>query len=106
MRVSATFLLLLTLLVVPATAGAAKREVPRGWLGVVADGPLNDPAWAGGATEWDRMAGGEAALRPVLVVDGGEHVRVRPGVADRGEDALRAAQVEQEVVHESDAGRH
>lgn len=56
MRVSATFLLLLTLLVVPATAHAAKREVPRGWLGVVADGPLNDPAWAGGAAEWDRMA--------------------------------------------------
>ncbi|MDA0182655.1 beta-galactosidase [Solirubrobacter phytolaccae] len=43
-------------LLVPATAHAAKRQVPRGWLGVVADGPLNDPAYAQGPAEWDKMA--------------------------------------------------
>lgn len=55
MRLSATFALFFALLL-PATAGAAERQVPQGWLGVVADGPLNDPAWANGAAEWDRMA--------------------------------------------------
>jgi hypothetical protein len=39
----------------PATAGAATRQVPRGWLGVVVDGPLIDPAYAAGG-EWDQMA--------------------------------------------------
>lgn len=46
--------LLALLAAVPAHA--AERQVPQGWLGVVADGPL-DPA-AGG--EWDRMAGAGA----------------------------------------------
>jgi hypothetical protein len=55
MRVLATFALFFGLLV-PTTAHAAKRQVPRGWLGVVADGPLNDPAYAAGQGEWDRMA--------------------------------------------------
>ena len=53
-----------------------------------------------------RRAVREAALRALLVVDGGEDVGVRPRVADRREDALRAAEVEQEVVDERDAGGH
>jgi hypothetical protein len=56
MRLSATFVLFFALLI-PATAHAAKRQVPQGWLGVVADGPLNDPAYPAGPGEWDRMAG-------------------------------------------------
>jgi len=66
MRVLATFALLLALLV-PATADAAKRQVPRGWLGVVADGPLNDPTYPQGPAEWDRMAGsGVEAVRTAV----------------------------------------
>ena len=52
------------------------------------------------------MCGVRSAKRPsvpALVVDGGEDVGVRPGVADRREHALGAAQVEQEVVDERDA---
>ena len=64
MRLSATFVLLLTVLLLPATADAAKRQVPRGWLGVVVDGPLNDPAYAAAPGEWDQMAGsGVEAVR-------------------------------------------
>jgi hypothetical protein len=64
MRLSATFVLLLTLLLLPATADAAKRQVPREWLGVVVDGPLNDPAYAAAPGEWDQMAGsGVEAVR-------------------------------------------
>lgn len=63
MRVTATFALFVALLL-PATAHAAKRQVPQGWLGVVADGPLNDPAYPAGPAEWDRMAGsGVEAVR-------------------------------------------
>jgi hypothetical protein len=44
-------------------AGAARREVPRGWLGVVVDGPLHDPRFATDG-EWDRLAGsGPEAVR-------------------------------------------
>src|SRR5262249_13448746 len=52
-----------------------------------------------------RSARREAPLGAALVVDGGEHVGLRPGVADRREDPLGAAQVEQEVVNERDAHR-
>lgn len=55
MRLTATCVLFFALLV-PVTAHAATRQVPRGWLGVVVDGPLNDPAYAGASGEWDRMA--------------------------------------------------
>jgi hypothetical protein len=41
------------LLLAPAHA-AAKRHVPRGWLGVVADGPLTAPGFP--TREWDLMA--------------------------------------------------
>ena len=46
-------LIALAAAVVPATA-TAERSVPRGWLGVIADGPLT----SGGALdgEWDLMA--------------------------------------------------
>jgi hypothetical protein len=50
---------LLALCLAAPAAGAAERKVPRGWLGVVADGPLTAP----GATmdgEWDRLAGSGA----------------------------------------------
>ncbi len=53
-----------------------------------------------------RMAGGEAPLRPARVVDGGVDVGFRPGVAERREDALGPAEVEQEVVDERDACGH
>jgi len=67
MRIAATTVLLLLALAVPATADAAKREVPRGWLGVVVDGPLNDPAYAPAAAEWDSMAGsGVEAVRSAI----------------------------------------
>jgi hypothetical protein len=48
-----TTLIALAFAVLPATA-AAERSVPRGWLGVIADGPLT----SGGAMdgEWDLMA--------------------------------------------------
>ena len=45
----------------------------------------------------------EPALGPLLVVDGGEDVGVGPHLAQLEEDALGAAQIEQEVVHERDA---
>jgi len=48
-----------------------------------------------------RMAVGEPPLRALLVVDGAEDVRIRPGVADRRKDALRASQGEARR-----AGRH
>jgi hypothetical protein len=38
----------------------AEAKVPRGWLGVVADGPLTDPGFAERENEWDRVAGGGA----------------------------------------------
>ena len=47
----------------------------------------------------------ETALGALLVVDGREHVGLRPELAHRQEDALRAAQVEQEIVNERDALR-
>jgi hypothetical protein len=40
----------------PATADAARRQVPKGWLGVVVDGPLVQPGYAEADAEWDRMA--------------------------------------------------
>ena len=42
----------------------------------------------------------EPALGALLVVDRGVDVGVRPDVAHGEEDALRAAQVEQEIVNE------
>ena len=46
------------------TADAAKRTVPIGWLGVIADGPLTLPGAGAFESEWDRMA-----------ADGAESVR-------------------------------
>jgi hypothetical protein len=43
-----------------APAQAAKRQVPRGWLGVVADGPLMEGMPAPAETEWDLLAGSGA----------------------------------------------
>ena len=45
---------------------------------------------------------GEAALGPVLVVDGREEVGLREQVAQGEEDALRPAHVDEEVVHQGD----
>jgi hypothetical protein len=53
-----------------------------------------------------RGACGEAPLGAALVVDGGEDVGLGPRVADGREHPLRAAQVQEEVVHERDAGGH
>jgi hypothetical protein len=41
-------------LLAPAGASGAARQVPRGWLGVVADGPLTAPGFP--AREWDLLA--------------------------------------------------
>ncbi|HWK27104.1 MAG TPA: glycosyl hydrolase [Solirubrobacter sp.] len=58
---------LAALLAVPVTADAARREVPRGWLGVVADGPMTDPAFSAAPAEWDRLAGsGAEAVRAAV----------------------------------------
>jgi len=54
MRLPALTALLVLLLAASPAPAAAERSVPRGWLGVIADGPLT----AGGALdeEWDLMA--------------------------------------------------
>lgn len=49
-------LALVLALMVPATADAARRHVPQGWLGVVVDGPLIEPGFAQADAEWDRLA--------------------------------------------------
>ncbi len=60
MRVAATIALFFALTV---PAHAAKRTVPRGWLGVVVDGPMTNPAFPS-APEWDQLAGsGAEAVR-------------------------------------------
>jgi hypothetical protein len=58
--VTRAFVLAMVLaLVAAAPASAAQRDVPRGWLGVQADGPVVDlPASFDG--EWDQMAGAGA----------------------------------------------
>src|ERR1700754_2414435 len=59
--------MLVCVLAFPAGAEAARREVPRGWLGVVVDGPMTDPAFAGAAGEWDLLAGsGAESVRAAL----------------------------------------
>jgi hypothetical protein len=50
---------LVALAALPAAAGAAERSVPRGWLGVTADGPLTDGVH-GTDAEWDLLAGSGA----------------------------------------------
>jgi polysaccharide biosynthesis protein PslG len=50
--------ILLTFLT-PSAALAAHRKVPTGWLGVVADGPMTEPAFPSG-DEWNRLAGSGA----------------------------------------------
>ena len=44
------------LVLLPAVGAAAARSVPRGWLGVIADGPLTSSEGARFDGEWDRMA--------------------------------------------------
>src|SRR3954470_3825890 len=59
-------LLTLVALLTLTSPASAKREVPRGWLGVVADGPLPSPTFAS-ADEWDRLAGsGPESVRAAL----------------------------------------
>ena len=52
--------LLFTVLAVLFVSSPAQAKVPRGWLGVVADGPLTDPAFGARQSEWDRLAGSGA----------------------------------------------
>src|SRR3954453_19455712 len=47
---------LVIVLLLPAGADAARRQVPQGWLGVVVDGPLIEPDFAQAGPEWDRLA--------------------------------------------------
>jgi polysaccharide biosynthesis protein PslG len=53
-RVLPVAVLIAVLAAVPASA--AKREVPRGWLGMVADGPLMEGAAGTPEAEWDLLA--------------------------------------------------
>ena len=63
----AVLIALVCALALPPTADAARRQVPQGWLGVVVDGPLTEPAFAGAAAEWDRLAGsGAEAVRAAV----------------------------------------
>jgi hypothetical protein len=58
---------LVCVLAFPTGAEAARREVPRGWLGVVVDGPMTDPAFTGAGAEWDLLAGsGAESVRAAL----------------------------------------
>lgn len=59
MRRPGLFLLLLLVSAATAAPAAAARHVPRGWLGVVADGPLTAPGFPADG-EWDRLAGSGA----------------------------------------------
>ena len=51
---------LVIVLLLPAGADAARRQVPQGWLGVVVDVPLIEPDFAQAGPEWDRLAGSGA----------------------------------------------
>jgi polysaccharide biosynthesis protein PslG len=51
-------LAVLLCLLLPATASAAPRKVPQGWLGVVVDGPMTAPGFP--QPEWDLLAGSGA----------------------------------------------
>src|SRR4051812_32364018 len=65
-------------LALPTTADAARREVPRGWLGVVVDGPMTDPAFAGAPSEWDLLASsGAESVRAAVYWN-----QVQPGGPD------------------------
>jgi hypothetical protein len=55
-RLLAGVAVLAALLLAAAPAQAAKRQVPRGWLGVVADGPLMEGMSAPAEAEWDLLA--------------------------------------------------
>jgi hypothetical protein len=54
MRLAAA-IALVCLLTAPSPAAAAKRTVPRGWLGMVVDGPMTEPGYPS-AGEWDMLA--------------------------------------------------
>ena len=69
-----------------APEGARRRPQPLEEGGV--DGPVGEPS-----------------LGPALVVDGREDVSLGPHRAELEEDAFAAAQVEQEIVDESDTTR-
>jgi hypothetical protein len=56
---SALIAALVALALLPASADAASRSVPRGWLGVTVDGPMTDGVH-GTDAEWDLLAGSGA----------------------------------------------
>ena len=60
MRRVLTVAVMLAALVAATPAEAAKRQVPRGWLGVVADGPVMEGALGPQDGEWDLLAGSGA----------------------------------------------
>ncbi|HWT23160.1 MAG TPA: hypothetical protein VN213_06610, partial [Solirubrobacteraceae bacterium] len=64
-----------------APAAAAPREVPRGWLGVVVDGPLIAPGADALAGEWDRMAAaGVESVRVAFYWDEAQPVATAAGL--------------------------
>src|SRR4051794_14717069 len=69
MRTMRKTVLLTLVLCLTATspAAAATRKVPPGWLGVVADGLMTDPAFSASGEEWNRLAGsGAESVRAAL----------------------------------------
>jgi hypothetical protein len=63
----ALLLALAVALALPAVAGAARRQVPPGWLGVVVDGPLLEPGFAQADQEWDTLsASGAESVRAAV----------------------------------------
>jgi hypothetical protein len=67
-------------LLVAAAPAAAARQVPRGWLGAVVDGPLTGPQRDAFAGEWDLMAAsGVESVRVAVFWD--EHQPVAPEAA-------------------------
>jgi hypothetical protein len=71
LAVATTLLVALFALVAPAQA--AKRSVPQGWLGVMADGPAIEPSYFD--SEWDGMvAAGAESVRAAFYWDGAQPV--------------------------------
>src|SRR5688572_20750380 len=81
-------LAVLILLVAAADASAAARQVPRGWLGAVVDGPLTGAQAAALGGEWDLMAAsGVESVRVAVFWD--EHQPVASAAALPAEDVER-----------------
>jgi hypothetical protein len=90
MRRLAPLIVAALLLAAPA-AQAAKRSVPRGWLGVIADGPLTRPGAAMDG-EWDLMASsGAESVRTAFYWPAAQPSATAPPDLTRYDDVVLAA---------------